>query len=122
MRLRAFSISMPPLATSSAQITRRSVATGTRCASAWPASTPATAIGSSTSRRCHISGLDRRPLAIFARAGLPANNADELVAHAAQAAKAGKPMTYASVGVGSFYHLLGAKLAKDLGIEMSHVP
>ena len=61
-------------------------------------------------------------MAIFARAGLPVANADELVAYAAKVAKEGKPLTYASVGVGSFYHLLGAKMSKDLGIEMSHVP
>jgi tripartite-type tricarboxylate transporter receptor subunit TctC len=57
------------------------------------------------------------PLAMSA-----AKNADELVAYAAKAAKDGKPLTYASVGVGSFYHLLGAKLSKDLGVPMTHVP
>ena len=62
------------------------------------------------------------PMAIFVRPGLPAKTADELVAHAAKVAKEGKPMTYASVGVGSFYHLLGAKMSKDLGVEMTHVP
>mgnify|MGYP000877355183 CR=1 FL=1 len=62
------------------------------------------------------------PMAILARAGLPAKNADELAAYAAKAAKDGKPMTYASVGVGSFYHLLGAKMSKDLGVPMTHVP
>ena len=62
------------------------------------------------------------PMAIFVRPGFPAKTADELVAHAAKVAKEGKPMTYASVGVGSFYHLLGAKMSKDLGVEMTHVP
>ena len=62
------------------------------------------------------------PMAIFVRPGLPAKTADELAAHAAKVAKEGKPMTYASVGVGSFYHLLGAKMSKDLGVEMTHVP
>jgi tripartite-type tricarboxylate transporter receptor subunit TctC len=62
------------------------------------------------------------PMAIFVRPGLPAKTADELVAYAVKAAKEGKPMTYASVGVGSFYHLLGAKMSKDLGVEMTHVP
>ena len=62
------------------------------------------------------------PMAIFARAGLPVKNADELAAYAAKSAKEGKPLTYASVGVGSFYHLLGAKLSKDLGTPMTHVP
>ena len=62
------------------------------------------------------------PMAIFARANLPAKNADELTAYAIKAAKEGKPITYASVGVGSFYHLLGGKMSKDLGVEMTHVP
>ena len=62
------------------------------------------------------------PMAIFARAGLPAKNADELVAYATKAAKEGKPLTYASVGPGSFYHLLGAKMSNELHIEMTHVP
>ncbi|MEY2683614.1 MAG: hypothetical protein RJA09_758 [Pseudomonadota bacterium] len=62
------------------------------------------------------------PMAILARANFPAKNADELVAYAQKVAKEGKPMTYASVGVGSFYHLLGAKMAKDIGVDMTHVP
>lgn len=62
------------------------------------------------------------PMAILARSNLPAQNADELAAYALKAAKDGTPMTYASVGVGSFYHLLGAKLGKDLGVDMTHVP
>lgn len=62
------------------------------------------------------------PMAIFARVGLPARNADELVAYAARAAREGKPLTYASVGPGSFYHLLGAKMSKELNVEMTHVP
>jgi tripartite-type tricarboxylate transporter receptor subunit TctC len=62
------------------------------------------------------------PMAIFVRPGFPAKTADELAAHAVKVAKEGKPMTYASVGMGSFYHLLGAKMSKDLGVEMTHVP
>jgi tripartite-type tricarboxylate transporter receptor subunit TctC len=62
------------------------------------------------------------PMAIFARPDFPASNGDELVSYAAKAAKAGKPITYASVGPGSFYHLLGAYLSKRTGIEMIHVP
>ncbi len=62
------------------------------------------------------------PMAIFARTQFPATNADEMVAHANRAAREGTPLTYASVGVGSFYHLLGAKMSKDLGVAMTHVP
>jgi tripartite-type tricarboxylate transporter receptor subunit TctC len=62
------------------------------------------------------------PMAIVARGELPANNADELVAYAIKAAKEGKPLTYASVGVGSFYHLLGEQMSKMIGVPMLHVP
>jgi tripartite-type tricarboxylate transporter receptor subunit TctC len=62
------------------------------------------------------------PMAIMARADLPANTADELVAYANKQAKDGKPMTYASVGTGSFYHLLGEQMSKTLGVPMTHVP
>ncbi|MFM8546591.1 MAG: Bug family tripartite tricarboxylate transporter substrate binding protein [Betaproteobacteria bacterium] len=62
------------------------------------------------------------PLVMLARKDLPAANGDELLAHARKAAQAGKPLTYASVGPGSFYHLLGEHLARTTGIEMIHVP
>jgi tripartite-type tricarboxylate transporter receptor subunit TctC len=61
-------------------------------------------------------------MAILARADLPANTADELVAYAIKAAKDGKSMTYASVGIGSFYHLLGEQMSKVIGAPMLHVP
>jgi tripartite-type tricarboxylate transporter receptor subunit TctC len=62
------------------------------------------------------------PMAILARADLPAKTADELVAYAHKQAKDGKPMTYASVGTGSFYHLLGEQMSKTLGVPMTHIP
>ena len=62
------------------------------------------------------------PMAIIARADLPANTADELAAYAIKAAKDGKSMTYASVGIGSFYHLLGEQMSKVIGAPMLHVP
>jgi tripartite-type tricarboxylate transporter receptor subunit TctC len=62
------------------------------------------------------------PMAIIVRQELPVNNADELVAYAAKVAKDGKPLTYASVGIGSLYHLLGEQLSKQTGIPMTHVP
>ena len=61
-------------------------------------------------------------IAFLARKDIPANTVDELLDYARKMAKAGKPLTYASVGPGSFYHLLGEKLSKDTGIEMVHVP
>ena len=71
-------------------------------------------------RLVHNIGVS--PIAIFARADFPANNADELAAYAIKAAKDGKPMTYASVGNGTFYHLLGEQLSKIVGASMTHVP
>lgn len=61
------------------------------------------------------------PLVILARKDLPANTADELVALARSAAKS-KPLTFGSVGVGSFYHVLGEHMAQTVGAPMTHVP
>ena len=62
------------------------------------------------------------PMAMFARKDLPASNGDELLAYARKSAAAGKPLTYASVGPGSMYHLLGEHMAKTTNIPMTHVP
>ena len=61
-------------------------------------------------------------LAVMARKDLPANNADELSAYATKVAKEGKPLTYASVGQGSFYRLLGEHMSKTIAAPMTHVP
>ncbi len=61
-------------------------------------------------------------IAVLARKDLPVSNMDELVAYARKQAELGKPITYASVGVGSFYHLLGEHLSKVTGVAMLHVP
>lgn len=61
-------------------------------------------------------------IAFLARASLPVGTVDEFLEHARKAAAAGRPITYASVGVGSFYHLLGEHLSKTTGIPMVHVP
>lgn len=62
------------------------------------------------------------PIAILARPGLPAKNTDELVALAKKNAAEGKPLTYASVGVGSFYHVLGEHFSQSVGAKMTHIP
>jgi tripartite-type tricarboxylate transporter receptor subunit TctC len=62
------------------------------------------------------------PLAIMARKELPANTADELVEYAQKMSKENKPMNYANVGTGSFYHLMGEQLSKMIGAQMLHVP
>jgi tripartite-type tricarboxylate transporter receptor subunit TctC len=62
------------------------------------------------------------PLVMLARKDLPVSNGDELVAYARKMAGEGKPLTYASVGPGSLYHLLGEHLSKITGIPMTHIP
>jgi tripartite-type tricarboxylate transporter receptor subunit TctC len=62
------------------------------------------------------------PLVMLARKDFPANNGEEFLAAARKAAASGRPLTYASVGPGSMYHLLGEHLSKVTGIEMTHVP
>ena len=61
-------------------------------------------------------------IGFLARKDLPVNNVDEFLDYARKMAKEGKPITYASVGPGSFYHLLGEHLSKVTHIEMTHVP
>ncbi len=62
------------------------------------------------------------PLVMLARKDLPAANGDEFMAYARKAAADGKPLTYASVGPGSLYHLLGEHMSRETGVPMIHVP
>jgi tripartite-type tricarboxylate transporter receptor subunit TctC len=50
------------------------------------------------------------PMGVVARGNFPPRTADEFAAYAQKAARDGKPVTYASVGTGSFYHLLGEQM------------
>ena len=61
-------------------------------------------------------------IAFLARKDIPAQTVDEFLDYARKMANEGKPVTYASVGPGSFYHLLGEHLSKVTGIPMIHVP
>jgi tripartite-type tricarboxylate transporter receptor subunit TctC len=61
-------------------------------------------------------------IGFLARKDLPVSNVDEFLDYARKQAKEGRPITYASVGPGSFYHLLGEHLSKTTGIPMTHVP
>ncbi len=69
-----------------------------------------------------VNMITINPLAMFGRKDLPANSGEELLAYARKSAAEGRPMTYASVGPGSMYHLLGEHLSKVSGIPMTHVP
>jgi tripartite-type tricarboxylate transporter receptor subunit TctC len=61
-------------------------------------------------------------IGFLARKDLPVSNVDEFLDYARKEAAQGRPITYASVGPGSFYHLLGEHLSKVTDIEMTHVP
>ena len=61
-------------------------------------------------------------IAFLARKDLPVSNVDEFLDYARKQAAQGRPITYASVGPGSFYHLLGEHLSKITNIPMTHVP
>ena len=69
-----------------------------------------------------IQRMAMAPMAIVASKNFPANTPTEMVAEIVKRAKAGKPVNYASVGTGSFYHLLGEEMSKKIGAEMLHVP
>ena len=69
-----------------------------------------------------IQRMALAPMAIISSKNFPANNAQEMVAEIVKRAKAGNPVNYASVGTGSFYHLLGEEMAKKIGVDMLHVP
>lgn len=61
------------------------------------------------------------PIVLLARNDLPANTADEVVTLARKVSKE-RPLTYGSVGVGSFYHLMGAYLGATTNAKMTHMP
>lgn len=61
-------------------------------------------------------------IGFLARKDLPVRNVDEFLDYARKEAAQGRPITYASVGPGSFYHLLGEHLSKSTNIPMIHVP
>lgn len=59
-------------------------------------------------------------MVVFARKDLPATTFDDLITLARNSKT--KSLTFASVGVGSFYHLLGEHPGKTIGATMVHVP
>jgi len=69
-----------------------------------------------------VQTIGAAQIAFLARKDLPVNSVDEFLDYARKMAREGRPITYASVGPGSFYHLLGEHLSKVTGIPMTHVP
>ena len=68
----------------------------------------------------YIQPTAEATLLLLVRNGLPGNSLDEFLAYAK--ANASKPLTYATVGVDSMYHLMGDALAKRVGANFMHVP
>ncbi len=69
-----------------------------------------------------VQMISTAQIAFLARKDLPVSSVDEFLEYARKEAGDGRPITYASVGPGSFYHLLGEHLSKVTGIAMTHVP
>jgi len=59
-------------------------------------------------------------IVLMVRNGIPANSMDEFLDYARQ--RKDKPLTYASVGIDSLYHLMGDALAARLNLPFLHVP
>jgi hypothetical protein len=61
------------------------------------------------------------PLVVVVRKDLPANTADELIT-LARNSKGNPALSYGSVGIGSFYHVLAEHMAQTINAKMTHVP
>lgn len=86
----------------------------------WPAYSRTARYASEDLQLLHMLGSS--PLAIYARPGLPAAHADAWLALAQRRAAQGQPLTYATTGTGSLYHLWGAHTAQQHAAPMLHVP
>lgn len=69
-----------------------------------------------------VQALATSYVVFLARPDLPVHSVDDFIDYARHRAQQGQPITYGSVGNGSLNHLLGAYMAKRIGIDMTHVP
>ena len=70
-----------------------------------------------------VAQLVKAPMVLLARKDLGADTLDELLALAAKARDAkAKPLAMANTGPGSMFHLVGEQFARQLGVELVHVP
>lgn len=67
-----------------------------------------------------VAHLGTAPLVLFTRPDFPANTVEELVKLAK--APGAKPITFATSGKGSLYHLVAESFAARFGLSMTHVP
>jgi tripartite-type tricarboxylate transporter receptor subunit TctC len=67
-----------------------------------------------------VSHLATASVVLFARPDFPANNVEELLK--LSRASGAKPITYATSGKGTLYHLVAESFASKLGVTMTHIP
>jgi tripartite-type tricarboxylate transporter receptor subunit TctC len=65
-----------------------------------------------------ITNLIEIPHMLLINASIPVNTIKQLVEYA----KTATGLAYASAGIGSYPHLDGARLAKVMGVDMTHIP
>jgi len=64
--------------------------------------------------------ITRAQILLVVRRGIPVDSLDSFIAYAEQ--QKDKPLSYATVGIDSLYHLMGDALGKRLGLSFLHVP
>lgn len=64
--------------------------------------------------------ISEATIVLLARADLPVSDVDEFIAYAKR--PGARPLTFASVGVGSLYHIMTEYLGRRVGAEFLHVP
>jgi tripartite-type tricarboxylate transporter receptor subunit TctC len=68
-----------------------------------------------------IQLISYAPLVVVVKKDLPANTADELIT-LARNSKGNQALSYGSVGIGSFYHVLAEHMGQTINAKMTHVP
>lgn len=68
-----------------------------------------------------IQLISYAPLVIVVKKDLPVNTADELIA-LARKSQGTAALSYGSVGIGSFYHVLAEHMGQTIKAKMNHVP
>lgn len=66
-----------------------------------------------------VQAITTATIVILTRADLNVGNIDDLIR---MAQKTEKPLTYATVGNGSLYHLIAERIIKDTGANLEHIP
>jgi tripartite-type tricarboxylate transporter receptor subunit TctC len=67
-----------------------------------------------------ISHVSTAPLVLMVRPDFPGKDVRDLIDYAKKPGT--RPLSYASTGNGSLFHLAGADFARRLGVQMTHVP